>query len=60
MLQTVSHFNPFFDTIDGFRRGFVGQSEVSPWPSLAVVGSSFAVVAMVRLALLERGHKLHA
>ena len=36
--QKVSHFNPFFFMIDGFRHGFFGQSDVSPWLSLLVVG----------------------
>ena len=35
---SVSHLNPFFYMIDGFRRGFFGASDVSPWSSLAVVG----------------------
>src|SRR5688572_12812201 len=42
--QAASHLNPFFYMIDGFRRGFFGASDVSPWTSLAVVGASFAVV----------------
>jgi ABC-2 type transport system permease protein len=54
----VSHLNPFFYMIDGFRRGFFGVSDVSPWLSLAVVGASFAVVATVALELLRRGYKL--
>ena len=56
--QTASHLNPFFYMIDGFRRGFFGASDVSPWTSLAVVGSSFAVVAVVCLNLLASGYKL--
>ena len=32
---TVSHLNPFFYMIDGFRHGFFGTSDVSPWLSLA-------------------------
>ena len=35
--QTVSHWNPIFYTIDGFRYGFFGVSDSSPWLSLAVV-----------------------
>ncbi|MFM9879672.1 MAG: ABC transporter permease, partial [Burkholderiaceae bacterium] len=35
--QAVSHLNPFFYMIDGFRRGFFGVSDSSPWLSLAVV-----------------------
>ncbi len=56
--QAVSHLNPFFYMIDGFRRGFFGVSDVSPWVSLAVVGSSFAVIAAVALRLLASGYKL--
>jgi ABC-2 type transport system permease protein len=54
----VSHLNPFFYMIDGFRRGFFGASDVSPWVSLAVVGSSFVVVAGIALHLLRIGYKL--
>ena len=43
--QTVSHLNPFFYMIDGFRYGFFGQSDTSPWLSLGVVGGAFALVA---------------
>ena len=54
----VSHLNPFFYMIDGFRSGFFGVSDVSPWLSLAVVGTSFAVVSGIALELLRRGYKL--
>lgn len=54
----VSHLNPFFYMIDGFRRGFFGVSDVSPWLSLAVVGTSFIAVAFVALRLLASGYKL--
>jgi ABC-2 type transport system permease protein len=33
--QAVSHLNPIFYMIDGFRYGFFGQSDVPPWISLA-------------------------
>jgi ABC-2 type transport system permease protein len=56
--QTVSHFNPFFYMIDGFRHGFLGVSDVSPWVSLAVVVSTLAVVSAVALRLLATGYKL--
>jgi len=56
--QTVSHLNPFFYMIDGFRRGFFGVSDVSPWLSLAVVGASFLAVAALTLRLLASGYKL--
>jgi ABC-2 type transport system permease protein len=54
----LSHLNPFFYMIDGFRRGFFGVSDVSPWLSLAVVGACFLAVSTVALHLLKTGYKL--
>ena len=56
--QNVSHLNPFFYMIDGFRFGFFGQSDVSPWLSLGVVGACLLVVATVALHLLRTGYKI--
>ena len=56
----LSHLNPFFYMIDGFRRGFFGASDVSPWVSLAVVGTSFLVVAALALRLLASGYKIRS
>jgi ABC-2 type transport system permease protein len=58
--QGVSHLNPFFYMIDGFRRGFFGASDVSPWLSLGVVATSFAVVATIALRLLASGDKIRS
>ncbi|EGJ11730.1 ABC transporter permease [Rubrivivax benzoatilyticus] len=58
--QAASHLNPFFYMIDGFRRGFFGASDVSPWLSLAVVGTSFVVVSAIALRLLASGYKLRS
>jgi ABC-2 type transport system permease protein len=56
--QTVSHLNPFFYMIDGFRRGFFGVSDVSPWVSFGIVGASFLVVGGIALNLLRTGYKI--
>ncbi len=56
--QQVSHLNPFFYMIDGFRRGFFGVSDVSPWISLVVVGTSFLLVGGVAVHLLRIGYKI--
>ena len=58
--QQVSHLNPFFYMIDGFRYGFFGQSDVSPWLSLAVVGSALLVVSAVTVKLLQSGYKIRS
>ena len=54
----VSHANPFFYMIDGFRHGFFGASDVSPWTSLAIVSVFFVVLATTAINLLKRGYKL--
>jgi len=54
----VSHANPFFYMIDGFRHGFFGVSDVSPWISLGVVGAAFIAVSAIALELLRRGYKI--
>jgi ABC-2 type transport system permease protein len=41
---TISHFNPFFYLIDGFRYGFIGHAEGSLW--IGVVMSGVLTVAM--------------
>ncbi|MBS0442667.1 MAG: ABC transporter permease [Proteobacteria bacterium] len=56
--QAVSHLNPFFYMIDGFRHGFFGVSDVSPWISLGVVATAFVLVAGLALQLLRTGYKL--
>ena len=56
--QTVSHFNPFFYMIDGFRYGFFGVSDISPWNSLVIIACFFVVVSVIALRLLQKGYKL--
>ena len=58
--QQASRFNPFFYLIDGFRRGFFGQSDVSPWLSLGVVSLAWLLVSAVALRWLATGHKIRA
>jgi ABC-2 type transport system permease protein len=56
--QMISHFNPFFYMIDGFRYGFFGVSDISPWTSLMIVGGFFIAVSVLALRLLQTGFKL--
>jgi ABC-2 type transport system permease protein len=56
--QAVSHFNPFFYMIDGFRYGFFGVSDISPWNSLVIMVCFFIVVSVIALRLLQQGYKL--
>jgi ABC-2 type transport system permease protein len=56
--QKVSHLNPFFYMIDGFRYGFFGVSDASPWVSLGVVGVAWLLVSAVAVHLLRIGYKI--
>ena len=56
--QKVSQFNPFFYMIDGFRFGFFGQSDVSPYFSLMIVSLFFVILASFTIYLLKIGYKL--
>ena len=56
----LSHANPFFYMIDGFRYGFFGASDVPPGVSLGIVVLSFLMVAGLCLGLLKSGYKLRS
>jgi len=56
--QTFSHLNPFFYMIDGFRFGFFGVSDVSPWLSFGLVSGALTAIASLALYLLKTGYKI--
>jgi len=56
--QAVSHANPFFYMVDGFRYGFFGVSDVAPTISLAVALGTLVLVSALTLGLLRSGYKL--
>lgn len=56
--QTVSHLNPFFYMIDGFRYGFFGVGDISPYVSLGIVAVSFFALSWLALKMLKSGYKL--
>ena len=56
--RELSHANPFFYMIDGFRYGFFGASDVPPAASLAVVSVALVLVSGVVLWMLKSGYKL--
>ena len=56
--QRLSHANPFFYMVDGFRYGFFGASDFPPLASLAIVFASLLAVSSATLLLLRSGYKL--
>ncbi len=58
--QAVSKLNPFFYMIDGFRYGFFGKGDISPWLSFGVVSLFLVALVMLSLKMLKSGYKLRA
>ena len=56
----LAHFNPFFYMIDGFRYGFIGQSDGTLAIGIAVMLGINAVLAALLLRMLSSGYKLKA
>jgi len=56
--QALSHLNPFFYMIDGFRYGFFRASDISPYVSLGIVATCFVAVSWLTLQMLKRGYKI--
>ena len=56
--QQVSHYNPFFYMIDGFRHGFLGVGDVPVWLCFAWSGAFFVVLSAVCLRMLVTGYRL--
>jgi ABC-2 type transport system permease protein len=56
----IALMNPFFYMIDGFRYGFIGQSDGSVWLGLTVVAGADAVLLLLTWRMLATGYKLKA
>lgn len=58
--RTIGHWNPVFFLIDGFRSGFIGQSD-GPWALGAVLTLLLALaLSAISWAVLRSGWKLKA
>ena len=56
--QFLSHLNPFFYMVDGFRYGFFGLSDISPYISLLIILACLAVISGWALWMLRSGYKI--
>ncbi len=57
-LKTLVYFNPFFYIIDGFRYGFLGKSDISPYLSLIIlIGFNF-ILGYSAWYILKSGYRL--
>ena len=58
VLRSVTHLNPFFYMIDGFRYGFIGHAEASLLYGVAVLAGLNLILWVVTLRMLVTGYKL--
>ena len=56
----VAHANPFFYMIDGFRYGFIGQSDGTLVIGLAMLAGANLLLWALALRMLSTGYKLKA
>lgn len=58
MAQTIAHLNPFFYMIDGFRYGFIGQSDAPVLTGMVVVGLMDVLLWIICWRMFDTGYKL--
>jgi ABC-2 type transport system permease protein len=58
VLRSLTHWNPFFYMIDGFRYGFIGHAEASLWSGFGVLLGLNVILWVVTLWMLVTGYKL--
>ncbi len=58
--STISHYNPVFFLIDGFRAGFIGHADAPLALSASVSGAIAAGLCWGAWALLKSGYRLKA
>ena len=54
----LSHFNPFFYAIDGFRYSFFGVGDINPLLSLTVMAGFVLLLAGITLVMLAVGYRM--
>jgi len=60
LFQQISHANPFFYMIDGFRSGFIGYADSPIWIGLALLVCLNLVIWGVCYRLFATGYRLKA
>ena len=56
--QMLAHINPFFYMIDGFRSGFIGHADITPWVGIVVMTVTNAVLWSLCVWMFRSGYKL--
>ncbi|NRA87411.1 MAG: ABC transporter permease [Rhizobiales bacterium] len=56
--KTITQFNPFYYLIDGFRYGFIGQSESNIYVTILVSVSTCIILWSWAYYLIQKGYRL--
>ena len=56
--RSITHFNPVFYLIDGFRYGFIGHSDGNIWVGVAFTGGLTVLLAVWCWAIFRSGWRL--
>ncbi len=56
--QVIAKLNPFFYMIDGFRYGFIGQSDAPPMVGVVVLIATDVLLGAVCYVMFAKGYKL--
>lgn len=59
-LRTISHYNPVFTLIDGFRFGFVGHADAPLLTGALISGGMALALSWICWAMLKSGYRLRS
>ena len=59
-IRTISHYNPVFSLIDGFRYGFIGHSDAPLWTGAMLTGVLALGLCWWCWAMLKSGYRLRS
>jgi ABC-2 type transport system permease protein len=59
-IRTLSHYNPVFSLIDGFRYGFIGHADAPLLMGAAISGALALALCWASWAMLKSGYRLRS
>jgi ABC-2 type transport system permease protein len=59
-LRSISHYNPVFSLIDGFRYGFIGHADADLWTGALISGALAVALTWGCWAMLKSGYRLRS
>ena len=59
-IRSISHFNPVFSLIDGFRFGFIGHADAPLWRGALITGLLALALCWACWAMLKSGYRLRS